>query len=1513
MEDIEPRILYSADSAALGIDFALITGSGSDVLTETSVLSAAQEQTSQVSQQQTEVVSQLVVLDASLGQLDTLVADLQDQQNNGAPVDWLVIERDEDGISVVRNHLEQTATPYGAIHLITHGSDGRFELGSETVDTSTLQGRAGDFAAWSIGLSDEADLLIYGCDLAASEVGQMLMNAVSILTGADVSASDDETGHVSFGGDWILEYQVGDIQASVPFSAQLTDQWVNQLAITLTGSEQVVNETISGRQEFQNNHGGRQIATNGTDTVIVWQHQNDQDIYFRLYSADGTAKPGGEQLVANTGGIQREEPAVAIASNGDFIIVWTSKTQDGDKDGVYAQRFNADGTPKARPSDAYTDAAYANNFEFRVNSITAEEQRRAAVAMRDDGSFLIGWENHYIVSFIDSYRAMYRAFEADGSATNSSDQLAFSNITNNDQRHVAVAAGPNGEDALLAFIREEGGDSDVHIREIHTDGSRGNQTVIERAGETLDKVQIDINASGAYAVIFENSANGGVIDVLRFASDGSNLDADTAITVSQTSAGIQENPSLALGDDGRILAVWEGEEISGGKDDIFAREIMANGLLPGNEIVVPFTTGNNQLHPDAVLVGNLASIVWDDHGPAGNDDVMLRTLTTISPELIVVPGGVVTDEDGSFVDIGFNLATLPIADVVVSLSSSDPSEGLADKLSLTFTSANWATVQTVRVTGQADSLLDGDIAYGIDYAISSASDPIYNSLPSGTVNLTNQDTDLPIAFNVGPVTDVNTAPNEVAENSTAGTTVGVTANATDPDNAVTYSLVNNAGNRFVINPTSGVITVDVGASLDRESVDSHLVTVRALSGDGSISEQDFTIAVLDTNDSAPVISTTSFSITESAPANTILGTPTVTDPDTSGSLQNWQLVGGTGLSAFAINGSGELRLTDPSLLNHENTPILTLDIQVSDGINLSPVQTVSISIEDSAESPTGGATSISVTEDTPYPITISDIAFSDEDVGDQLSSIIINSLPVSGSLQFNGTSVAVSQVISRADIVAGDLVYYPAENAAGAAVTSIDITVVDGSGMSAASPNQITVDITAINDRPEITSYGGQAVAAVAVPENTILAATVSATDVDLPAQSLTYAIVGGADAGRFLINPGTGVLSFAAAPDFEAPTDADNNGVYEVLVQVSDGTTVNGTAAQTLSITVTNASEMLSLTFPAAVNAIEDQAMQFSGANILSVTDPDQAPNLSVSISVTDGQLSLASTDGLVFTNGDGVDDDTMTFNGSVTDINTALASLSFQPTLNDNGVETLTVAMGDTSPNPGPGQRSLSQDITINISAVNDPPVVTGNLIQTAAPDTTVVIGPATLTTTDIEDTAPALVYTVTQAPADGQLLLNAVALSAGDSFTQQDINDGHISYRAGSGIPDQNDHIILTVTDSDGASVGAISVEMQFDAPIFSEVPSDSDGGANNAARSGSTDSDSSSNTKADDTSDADGGDESNQSNWFHAGSSGGADADDGASNAAQASTLTAEIGSANVAQGTTRAGHDSNRRW
>ena len=117
---------------------------------------------------------------------------------------------------------------------------------------------------------------------------------------------------------------------------------------------------------------------------------------------------------------------------------------------------------------------------------------------------------------------------------------------------------------------------------------------------------------------------------------------------------------------------------------------------------------------------------------------------------------------------------------------------------------------------------------------------------------------------------------------------------------------------------------------------------------------------------------------------------------------------------------------------------------------------------------------------------------------------------------------------------------------------------------------QFFVSVVNINDNnPTIISGGGGAIASVSSAENQRTVFTVVAQDAD--ASAVTYSIVGGADAALFTINAQTGALEFITAPDFELPTDADFNGIYDVTVRASDGTLFDD---QAISVTVTDLAE---------------------------------------------------------------------------------------------------------------------------------------------------------------------------------------------------------------------------------------------------------------------------------------------------------------------------------------------------
>jgi Ca2+-binding RTX toxin-like protein len=157
-----------------------------------------------------------------------------------------------------------------AVHIIAHGASGQLQLGSSMLDSAAID--QGGVAAWGKALTDDGDLLLYGCDVAAGESGAEFIAKLAEATGADVAASTDATGPVWLGGDWDLEAATAQIEAPVVVLDDLSFLLANQ---TGDGTDNTLNDdagtndTLSGGAgndiyRFTDNFSG---PTSGQDTV----------------------------------------------------------------------------------------------------------------------------------------------------------------------------------------------------------------------------------------------------------------------------------------------------------------------------------------------------------------------------------------------------------------------------------------------------------------------------------------------------------------------------------------------------------------------------------------------------------------------------------------------------------------------------------------------------------------------------------------------------------------------------------------------------------------------------------------------------------------------------------------------------------------------------------------------------------------------------------------------------------------------------------------------------------------------------------------------------------------------------------------------------------------------------------------------------------------------------------------------------------------------------------------------
>ena len=158
--------------------------------------------------------SQIVVVDASVPQWESLLAGIASLRN----IEIVILDPDRDGIEQISQVLT-SHNSVDALSIVSHGSQASLALGSITLDTHNLPLHADQLRTWRNGLSGTADILVYGCNVAAGELGLKFVHRLAALTDADVAASNDRTGAAVLGGDWELEVATGGIEVAQVFSA----------------------------------------------------------------------------------------------------------------------------------------------------------------------------------------------------------------------------------------------------------------------------------------------------------------------------------------------------------------------------------------------------------------------------------------------------------------------------------------------------------------------------------------------------------------------------------------------------------------------------------------------------------------------------------------------------------------------------------------------------------------------------------------------------------------------------------------------------------------------------------------------------------------------------------------------------------------------------------------------------------------------------------------------------------------------------------------------------------------------------------------------------------------------------------------------------------------------------------------------------------------------------------------------------------------------------------------------
>jgi glucose/arabinose dehydrogenase len=224
LNPLEPRLLLAADAGAVVAEAAELACSPGTAATGANVAVQA-------------AAAEIVFIDADLDHLDALAGLVREG------VDVVLIDSATPALEQIDQVL-RGRSGIRALHIVSHGQAGQLQLGGQTLDAAALQSEAARIGSWRSALHHDADILLYGCEVAAGPQGHAFVQAWSSLTAADVAASTDRTGAGHHRGNWVLEVAAGQVDTALLASPTALSRLDMLLPITIraagsTGLEQM--------------------------------------------------------------------------------------------------------------------------------------------------------------------------------------------------------------------------------------------------------------------------------------------------------------------------------------------------------------------------------------------------------------------------------------------------------------------------------------------------------------------------------------------------------------------------------------------------------------------------------------------------------------------------------------------------------------------------------------------------------------------------------------------------------------------------------------------------------------------------------------------------------------------------------------------------------------------------------------------------------------------------------------------------------------------------------------------------------------------------------------------------------------------------------------------------------------------------------------------------------------------------------------------------------------------------
>ena len=1305
--------------------------------------------------------------------IDTSVADYQqlaaEWANRGQVI---LIDGTKDGIDQMRAALAGQ-NGITAIHIVSHGSEGAFWLGTTKVDTASITGDlASSLGAIGRSLAAGGDILIYGCDFAEGADGAAALAAFADATHADVAASTDTTGFGPRGGDWVLESHRGTIEAS----ELSTGDWVHTLDPNTPVPISVAVDSLSvkdgtGATVFSStlnnyNNNAARSGDVGVGAVATWAnaatyqgHSVDlkativslstgDAVQFNRVTGTGTGADDPTFLLRDlTGTTANNTTAAVVQIRWELVDHTTGEALPADVRFTIADIDGIGGNPNTRESvSASTDnlAYYTADknsdirFDSTLNRITAsgtaDENNPVGATLTPQSAASFDWTK--VSSFTLTYTLAPNAtttqaqFYHDGDADFVYNTPVYVSIPRLDLDGNDSTA--TGNDAHFTFTENGPGvgvvNSDIVVSnpmDINSITSATVKLTNYQAGDTFAVGTLPGNISYTIGAVTNGTIT---VTLTGLGSEQNYEDALKAILFSNTS----DTPSTTQ----RVL------EVSFSNNTLTsATAISRIDVVPVNDAPTAKDDTATTAEDTAVTINVLGNDTDPDGDPltvTGASALHGTVVRNADDTLTYTPGAnyngsdtityTISDGNGGTDTATVAITITPVNDAPNRVGTL-PAQSTTDAATVTYaTSGGFADVDGDALSYSATGLPAGLTINASTGVISGTVNRSASQTGGGnyTVVVTARDPSNASTTQSFTIAVANPAPTAVNDTATTtedtAVTIAVLTNDTDADGdpltvtgatALHGTVVRNADNTLTYTPNANYNGLDT-------------ISYTISDGQGGTSSATVAVTITPVNDAPTPVGTLPARSTPDAATVSYATAGGFTDVD--GDILTYSA---TGLPAGLTidTATGIISGTVDRAASQANGGTYTVVVTAREPSNASTTQSLMIAVANPA--PTASNDTATTAEDTPVtiPVLVND---TDPD-GDPLT--------VTAASALHGT------VVSNGD---GTVTYTPDADYSGS--DTVTYTISDGQGGS--STAMVAVTITPVNDTPR----------AVPVPlvytttDGSVVNVSVTPAFTDPDGDTLTYG-ANGLPAG-LTIDPATGAIS--GTIDRSASQVA--GGRYTVVLTATDPSNLTVTQTGTLIVTdpapiATNDAATTAENTPATIPVLANDS------------DPDRDP-----LSVT----AASALHGAVVRNPDG--------------------TITYTPDADFNGDDTVTYTISD-----GEGGTSTAT-VAITVTPVNDAPVARSGLPDRGTLDGSAVSYPTAGGFADVD--GDALTYAASGLPAGLSIDAATGVISGTVDRSASQANGGHY---------------VVTVTASDASTTAATQ---RFAIDVANPVPTAND---------------------------------------------------------------------------------------